>query len=262
MRAWVAFVVILAVAVAALVLVWLKRRARASLVTGGGKFPAPIIAAARGGPVDYGLFDIVPESLYSSLMPTHIGRVNQVVSAFAPDAQRIVDATAHVGVDSANFMQLYPRAQVTSVELNPHTFVKLVNNLDAIAGTRSGTHRAVNANGVDYLLTDADRPDLIYLDPPWGGHSYKSGVCSPSLTDARGKKWDMSELSEKVLDRHPGARIVLKVPPNFPLRMLADRLGQRLSAVYPIAAGPLQTTRHSSPPRLAYWLAAIKNSHA
>jgi 16S rRNA G966 N2-methylase RsmD len=192
-----------------------------------GKFPAEICPA--GCPIDYGSLETVgEETRYSSLMPWHLQSHNAALrSAFASligdkKRGRILDATAHVGVDAINLAQVFATKDVLAVELERATFAALKRNVATVAGVRgrSNTVTAQLGNGVDVLVGGEAAPgaspyDLVYLDPPWGGPDYKkAGEVDLVLTDGRGDRWTMPKLIEVALGT-TARHICLKAPLNY-----------------------------------------------
>ena len=144
------------------------------------KFPENIIRASHGVPeaVDYRLFEIAPGhvTMYSSTMPWHVKSLQSVLHREFPTAPRtIVDATAHIGADTANFMRTFPAAEITAVEIDPAIAAITRRNVARIYGSlqSSGTApRVICADAADYIraLPSTSAPDLLYLDPPWGNN--------------------------------------------------------------------------------------------
>lgn len=126
---------------------------------------------------NYGLLDIAEDSRYSCLMPWHI---NQVSHAFLNETKNlyinnIIDATANIGCDSILLRHLYPDANITSIEMNPNTAMKLhhnMTNLNYIMNDDVKDIQVINIDSLDYIFDN--KADLIYFDPPWGGVDYKT----------------------------------------------------------------------------------------
>jgi hypothetical protein len=239
---------------------------------------------------------------YSSLMPWHWPDHNAAITSFVSAApgqvgqlkgRHILDATAHVGVDTANLALLFPHAsEIRAVELNPAFYDVLARNVrtlrsetaqapvqlspqafapsrscpsdvkgDSLAtgmdvGGNSPTPKparhgsvaesrrddtsmasvtcsckcaridCVQGNGVDHLLSHAPNGTkwvLAYLDPPWGGPSYKSHPQTEmgqilTLTDSGGRTWSMRQLiHEALVVRKTADMVVLKAPLQYVL---------------------------------------------
>lgn len=121
---------------------------------------------------DYGGFLTTGESVYSSLMPWQAESAAAAFRLWTADLRSpcIVDANAHVGLDSANLL-LNLDCSVVAIEQNPDTFALLQKNLARWVEERRC--RVLQGDCVDILLNSDLRPDLVYFDPPWGGRGYK-----------------------------------------------------------------------------------------
>ena len=144
------------------------------------KLPENIIRASHSIPeaIDYGRLEIAPGivTIYSSTMPWHIKSLQSALHREFPTAPRtIVDATAHIGADTVNFMRTFPSAEMTSIEINPA--IAEITRRNVTREYRRGDRaapapRVVCADAADYIreLVDGNSPDLLYLDPPWGNN--------------------------------------------------------------------------------------------
>jgi predicted RNA methylase len=135
------------------------------------RFPNYVLSEGQ----DYDMFEIMPGevSKYSSLMPWHIPDLNAALKAATlkagvKDHSVILDATAHIGADSVNFLKLYPHARVVSVELNPEVGKVLKRNMK-----RFVAHLNLNSKQSKVIVGDARdniiKADIVYFDPPWLG---------------------------------------------------------------------------------------------
>lgn len=144
-------------------------------------FPPPINRAAEvhAVPIDYGKFLVsLPESRYSTVMPWQYHTFLQAFRDQLREFERrwgrpprtLLDASAHVGVETvvlATNFELKGKA----VELNPLYYRLLRTNL----ATFKVSVKAVKGDGVAAInAISKDPPDVLYLDPPWGGPGYKS----------------------------------------------------------------------------------------
>lgn len=115
-------------------------------------------------------------SRYSSLMPWHLTNVRDVMMKEIPNATKITDLTAHIGVDSVNFSLIFPNANIISIEIDPEIFLLLRDNLlrYCILNKRyPSTLKAYN-NDATLVLNHpmVINSDVVYVDPPWGGENY------------------------------------------------------------------------------------------
>ena len=162
-----------------------KQRVLTQLIqpTPGKPFPDWLIAKAKNmrSPIDYGKLVSSDESRFSSLRPRDLAQVAASYRKRIPEpVTRIIDVTAHIGVDTLFFAYLYQTATVDAVEINPDTWLLLANNILKINEIIGPDHATVNIwlqDGVDYLQHTAsfgEKASVVYFDPPWGGTDYKT----------------------------------------------------------------------------------------
>jgi hypothetical protein len=165
----------------------------------------------------YGKFTIVPSSEYSVLKPWQEPQVTRILQEWfgTKDVTRIVDATAHIGVDSIHLSDTFPLAQVDSYEIVPQIYNALVKNV-----------KAFNKEGVIHphlgditTWNPATSYNLLYVDPPWGGVNYKKVKKLQLYLQAEGTPPDESKnintLVDKWLESSKVQHIILKAPGNF-----------------------------------------------
>ena len=154
-----------------------------------GRFSEKIITFDQQAPhpLNYGAFETTPESAHSSLMPWHVGSLQRaLLREFGTTVQSVVDATAHVGVDTANFQTLWPEAKITACEIDPAVAAATRRNMKTVAAALHAPPATVLvADGSRLRWAPADAPDLIYFDPPWGGHSAAAAARDPAAAAAR-----------------------------------------------------------------------------
>ena len=111
---------------------------------------------------------------------------------------KIIDATAGVGGNSISFGTYF--SNVTSIEMDTERFNLLVDNLN----THNIKNKTINGNFLDYLDIDYN---LIFIDLPWGGPSYKyKNSISLSIDNI-----SLYDLIKKINNKI----IVLKLPFNY-----------------------------------------------
>lgn len=149
----------------------------AQQVQGGGfsqPFPKDVIDFPQWQ-IDYSLLEVANKgvSIYSSLMPWHVQSLQQALRReFKTSPESIVDATAHIGVDTVNFMKMFPRCNITAIEIDPDTAAIARRNLTRVARTLNiEPPNVVSTNGWIFIqgLKASTAPAVLYLDPPWGG---------------------------------------------------------------------------------------------
>lgn len=141
---------------------------------GGHSFDKDVLAdAARFKvPINYRKFRTVPKvTRYSSLLPS---QYHSFIEAFAEEFEAremrprtFLDATAHVGVETVALAKAF-KLKGKAIELEPDRVKLLRRNLKA-----HGLEKRIEAVEGDGAEAVTDPVDLLYIDPPWGGPSYK-----------------------------------------------------------------------------------------
>jgi len=169
----------------------------------------------------YAKFLTVPSSDYSVLQPWHKPGVKRILEAWFPTpVTHIVDATAHIGVDSIYLSDLFPGAKVDSYEVVPDTFEALKINIQTF-----DKEDFIMPHLQDISLWDPSEPiDLLFADPPWGGRNYKKVKKLNLYFQAEGEAPNESKNIKTILKKWLASgyvkNIVLKVPQNFDLNNL------------------------------------------
>ena len=169
----------------------------------------PSILQDRVEGFDFSLFHTNSESQYSSLLPKHVKQVNGIMKKWFTNPHHIIDATAHIGVDTVHFAKMFPTATIESFEVNKQTFDLLVKNVDTFK-LKSKIHPH-HASFIDANLEH--KSSFIYIDAPWGGKSYKDiqmGEFELYL-DAI----NIKEISRRLIVSGKTDTVVLKVPRNY-----------------------------------------------
>lgn len=111
-------------------------------------------------------------SLYSITLPSVSLNIASIISSqlikigLNPLNSIIIDATAGVGGDTITFSSKFK--QVISIEINPTRYNFLINNLKLY-----NTSNVITFNDSYLNLLNNINGDVIFIDPPWGGPSYK-----------------------------------------------------------------------------------------
>ena len=208
--------------------------ARASVI-GGGARATRFSEAVRNfdqralAPLDYGWFETADATAYSSLMPWHVRSTQEALAAeFARPPRTIVDATAHIGVDTANFRVMFPHAAITAFEIDRGVAAVLRRNMARVAKATGGEVQVRAADSLEYIreLTRAQAPDLIYLDPPWGGSGAAAAARDPAAASAR-RNLGLGSLplaAVVAMAAHAGAVVVTKLPRETDVAEFAQRV--------------------------------------
>jgi hypothetical protein len=146
------------------------------------KFSQYIIRASREikNCIDYNIFVTAgEESNYSCLLPWQIKQVSSALLEEFKEFKnsRIIDANAHIGCDTVNFLKIFPLAHITAIEINPIAFKCLTANIASLSEDmqkRTCLRLGDAINIIPTLIShDHDRGHVVYFDPPWGGPDYK-----------------------------------------------------------------------------------------
>ena len=186
---------------------------------------------ARRGVRNYAEFVIVQDSDRFVLMPWAVQRTADIYRAECRQSppRHVIDATAHIGCDTAQFASMFPDARITALEVAPAAGAALQRNMAnprlVAAGRAGGAVEVVLADCAAWLRAPPTPPptpvaDMVYFDPPW----------TPAPGQQRLQLGDMQlhELAALVL-RQGTPLTVLKLPPAEPIeefcRRIADAFG-------------------------------------
>jgi 16S rRNA G966 N2-methylase RsmD len=105
---------------------------------------------------------------YSITPPIQADLITYMIKKKCPEIRWIVDATAGSGGNTISFAKTF--SVVTAIEIHELRFVHLRNNV--------GIYNLENVSCVNMCCIDwcnklSGTPDIIFVDPPWGGRSYK-----------------------------------------------------------------------------------------
>lgn len=131
----------------------------------------------------------------------------------------IVDATGGIGGDTISFANKFMK--VISIELDLERFTFLKNNLNLYSSIKNVVE--VNGNSA-LIIPKLYNIDVIHIDPPWGGKSYKdSDYVRLTFDNEEIEKIIVKFLDEKHMFSVPKI-ISLKLPKNYDLKYLYDTL--------------------------------------
>ena len=195
------------------------------------------MAGVYNSSLNYREIVIVEESKYSSLRPDHMSAVRKFYSDNIPLSKstpfNIIDGTANVGVDSMYLASLFNSENVSilSIEINLDTYKVLEKNLSNLSNIiyerpYLGKIKALNMDIVKYIenTPDLNNTDILYLDPPWGGHSY---IDNSSIDLSLGKM-SFAELVAIAIFKKI-KNIVCKVPKNLQVPKFIDDVYKHLT---------------------------------
>ena len=159
------------------------------------------------------------EAFYSVTDQYTADKISRELKKQCPQAQLITDATACIGGNSFSFSKHFPFVQ--AIELDKIRYDYLKANLQTLETINVACYWGDCIDVVPYL-----KQDLVFLDPPWGGPSYK---------DKKSIDLYLSgvELSEVCKIVKPYCRyLALKVPQNFDLEKFTMRTKGYMALVY------------------------------
>ena len=160
---------------------------------------------------------MAPNSAYSITKPKDAKQIEQFINKHMGGKNlAILDGTANVGGDVINFGLNPNVARVVAIEINPDTFAMLENNI-RVYGLEKKI-QAIHANSLDIIgkCADGEHFDILFLDAPWGGTSYKAHKFMD--LEMSGKKLaDVVGMAQKCRNID---NIILKIPFNYNLFQL------------------------------------------
>ena len=163
--------------------------------------------------VDYSALKITPEGLYSITKRADGQKIiNAMISVIgSPRKKTITDVTGNVGGDTILFGMFFK--QVDSIELDKDNFSALQNNVEVFGLNNVKLH-----NG-DSTKIYKWKTDVLYIDAPWGGPSYKEHVdLDLYLGTHRVDEWLATVLKRPSRPKH----VFLKLPRNYNFTRLTD----------------------------------------
>jgi hypothetical protein len=184
----------------------------------------------------YQRFTTVVASEYSSLKPWEEPQVKAAYEKwfrYPERVKRVVDATAHVGVDTVHLATVFPRAHLDAFELVPEHAVALQKNVKEFK-----IEDRVTCHYQDATTWMPSEPiDLVYVDPPWGGPDYKEksklDLYMQSEKDTfREADKNINYIVDQWMSTGKIGHIVLKVPFNFTKTYLMNRYKVEEVAIY------------------------------
>lgn len=130
----------------------------------------------------------------------------------------IVDATGGAGCDTLAFSKCFNSVVCIEIDTTKYEYIK--NNIDIY--NCKNVH-IINGNSID-IIPKIQHVDVIYVDPPWGGKSYKeSDLLKLTLGDIPieelTKSWFSTDFSPRC--------IVFKLPKNYDIRHFFDSLNNQ-----------------------------------
>ena len=167
--------------------------------------------------IDMSELQMAPNSAYSITKPKDAKQIEQFINKHIGGKNlTILDGTANVGGDVINFGLNPNVARLVAIEINPDTFAMLENNI-RVYGLEKKI-QAIQGNSLDIIgkCADGEHFDILFLDAPWGGKSYKTNKFLD--LEMSGKKLaDVVSMAQKCRNID---NIILKIPFNYNLYQL------------------------------------------
>lgn len=144
----------------------------------------------------------------------------------------LIDATGGVGGDTITFAKKFQ--QVISIELDAQRYGFLKNNIDTYK-----LNNVININGDSLaIIPKLTNIDVIYIDPPWGGKSYKDkAIMRITMNNMELEDIIINFLSNDLMTMIPKL-IAIKLPKNYDLKYMYDKLtgvGKNMIYLYELA---------------------------
>ena len=171
------------------------------------KFDNDILKEGDQTSIPFRNFKITEESKYSSLLPKHVKQVEQIFLTWFNhnDIKKIVDATAHIGVDSVHFRLMFPKAEINSYEINTNTYQLLEKNVKDFT---------IHTHNINFLKADLPSDiSFVYIDAPWGGRNYNK--IKDDTFELYLGKLNIKEIAKHLLLSKKTKNVILKVPRNY-----------------------------------------------
>ena len=184
------------------------------------RFPSYVISLSPDE-IDYSLFHVHSDSRMSSVMPWDYIQFTTILKQILPDYNhdyRILDGTAHIGVESIVLAKTFPNSVLTSVELDSEVYNLLKQNIEEFGVPIT----AVNDDFTQFIEKTKENYDILYLDPPWGGRSYEENRRMMLYLS----NIPVYQTIEKTLEESKARKVILKAPFNFDITEFKNNLSQ------------------------------------
>ncbi len=130
-------------------------------------------------------------------------QINKILLQYISPLSTITDATACIGGNSIFFLRDF--SNVICVEKDHNIFNVLKENISTYGGNSKCKCYNTSYNDIKFIV----KQDVIFIDPPWGGETYKSKQTVKLFLDS-------VEINSIINDLYNFTHIIaLKVPSNF-----------------------------------------------
>jgi 16S rRNA G966 N2-methylase RsmD len=150
-----------------------------------------------------------------NIIETHIKKIKTIEESI------IVDATGGIGGDTITFAKKFLR--VFSIELNLERFQFLKNNVEDVYELKNVV--VVNGDSL-IIIPKLHNIDVIYIDPPWGGKTYKDQqLLKLNFGDKTIENAIVDFFDETKMVCVPKL-LILKLPKNYDIKYMHDTIKQ------------------------------------
>jgi hypothetical protein len=161
--------------------------------------------------VDYTKLNVTEEGEYSVTRRRDADRILSIMLNVVGDlkTKTITDSTGCIGGDTIQFSLHYKF--VNSIEINETNFKALQNNVNVYGLKNVTLHNGDSTEIFNW------KSDVLFIDPPWGGPTYKENeLLELHMGNKRVDEWLEEILLRKIRPRY----IFLKLPANYNFKRL------------------------------------------
>ena len=174
------------------------------------------------------------ESVSYISSPIYAEKITKIIINHCKSNKLIIsDCTAGCGGDSISFLNKFKK--VYSFERNLVRYYYLLNNVKQYKLTKKSHIYCTNFTKI---LKDVEDHDVIYIDPPWGGKSYKDkAIMRITMNNMELEDIIINFLSNDLMTMIPKL-IAIKLPKNYDLKYMYDKLtgvGKNMIYLYELA---------------------------
>jgi len=155
--------------------------------------------------------------------PIYAEKITKIILNHIKTTKTIItDCTAGCGGDTISFLNKFRK--VHSIEKNLIRFNNLLNNIKVYNLTRNS--RIYCSAFLDVIKNIEDH-DVLYIDPPWGGKSYRKHKTLKLIIDNMQLEDIILDIyNENIMKKTPKL-VVLKLPNNYDLKYLYNKVNNK-----------------------------------
>jgi 16S rRNA G966 N2-methylase RsmD len=126
----------------------------------------------------------------------------------------VTDATSGVGGNTISFSKAFKHVNAIEIDKNRYNYLKNNLNVYDIKNVDSYNNNCMN------LIYSITNHHVIFIDPPWGGRSYKK------MKNIKCKISDVpiEEICNNLMKREYPKLIIIKLPKNYDLEYLNNNI--------------------------------------